>query len=390
MAYEIDSLENRDKAGYKEYGELTFLRSQLVNLQMQLQMLQKDNEKMRKELEAYNTSPGIVCVVQELFDNKAIVRNYNGIVFAITVPEDYKDKLEVGTRLSLAQHNLAILDVFSKDMDYRINTFDLEEKPAITYAEIGGLEKIITELEEMITLPLTNPEIFTQFGIDSPKGILLYGSPGTGKTLIAKAVANQANAKFISLSGSDLVQKYIGEGARLVRDLFAFARDNAPAIIFIDEIDAVASYRSDSTTGGDREVYRTMMQLLVELDGFNPNDKVKVLAATNRIDIIDKALLRPGRLDRILHIDLPNEKSREKIFEIHTARMPLEKDVSVVEFAKETEGSSGADIASVCREAAMFAIREKRKKVGMNNFREAIKKVLVSPDEETIFVSSYR
>lgn len=376
---------------YKDFGEVSFLRSQLLNMQMQLQMLQRDNEKLKRELDAYNNAPGIVCVVQEIIGDKAIVRNYNGIVFAIRIPEHYKDQIEIGTRVSLAQNNLAILDVFSKDMDYRINTFELEEKPNITYDDIGGLDNIITELEEMVTLPITHPELFTHFGIDSPKGILLYGPPGTGKTLIAKAVANHANAKFISLSGSDLVQKYIGEGARLVRDLFQFARENAPAIIFIDEIDAIASYRSDSTTGGDREVCRTMMQLLVELDGFNSNEKVKVLAATNRIDIIDRALLRPGRLDRILHIDLPNEQSREKIFEIHTRKMPLDKDVKLQELSKLTDGSSGADIASICREAAMFAIRKKKKKVNMDNFRQAINKVLVSKEQEdNMVVGSYR
>jgi len=381
-----------NRVDVREFSEIPFLRSQLLNMQMQLQMLQKDNEKLKKELESYNSAPGIVCVVQEIIGDKAIVRNYNGIIFAITVPVEYKDKFEIGTRVSLAQHNLAVLEIFSKDMDYRVNTFELEEKPAISYENIGGLDKIITELEEMITLPLTKPELFTQFGIDSPKGILLYGPPGTGKTLIAKAVANHANAKFISLSGSDLVQKYIGEGARLVRDLFQFARDNAPAIIFIDEIDAVASYRSDSTTGGDREVYRTMMQLLVELDGFNSNEKVKILAATNRVDIIDKALLRPGRLDRFLHINLPNDHGREKIFEIHTKKMPLDKGVDIKTLAKQTENASGADIASVCREAAMFAIREKKKKVNMDNFKEAINKVLVTAKEEESLLSlgSYR
>ncbi|PIU02627.1 MAG: proteasome-activating nucleotidase [Candidatus Diapherotrites archaeon CG09_land_8_20_14_0_10_32_12] len=378
MSFDSENLTNvaQDRISYRDFTELPFLRTQLINTQLQLQTMQRDNERMKKELESYNVSPGIVCVVQELIGGKAIVRNYNGIVFAINVPEQYKDKFEVGTRVSLAQHNLAVLDVFSKDMDYRVNMFELEDKPNITYDSIGGLEKIITELEEMITLPLTKPELFTKFGIDSPKGILLYGPPGTGKTLIAKAVANHAKAKFISLSGSDLVQKYIGEGARLVRDLFVFARENAPAIIFIDEIDAVASYRSDSTTGGDREVYRTMMQLLVELDGFNSNEQVKVLAATNRIDIIDKALLRPGRLDRILHIDMPNESGRKKIFEIHTKKIPIDFGVSIKELAKETEGASGADIASICREAAMFAMREKNKKVSKENFKDAISKAM--------------
>jgi len=368
--------------GAREFNEAPFLRSQLTNMQMKLQLIEKDKQKLEQQLEAYKNSPGIVCIVQEIFGDKAIVRNYNGIVFSINVPERFKGKIDLGTRVALAQHNLAMLEIFSKDIDYRVTGFELEEKPNVTYEDVGGLEHIIEDLEEMVSLPLTNPEIFTEFGIDSPKGILLHGPPGTGKTLIAKAVANNSNAKFISLSGSDLVQKYIGEGARLVRDLFGFARDNEPSIIFIDEIDAVASYRSDSTTGGDREVYRTMMQLLVELDGFNSNEKVKIIAATNRIDIIDKALLRPGRLDRMLHIDLPNVKGRTKIFEIHTKKMPLDNTVNLEELAKITDGASGADISSLCREAAMFAIRDKVKKVSMDNFKAAIDKVFGKEDKD--------
>nr|6HE4_H Chain H, Proteasome-activating nucleotidase [Archaeoglobus fulgidus DSM 4304]6HE4_I Chain I, Proteasome-activating nucleotidase [Archaeoglobus fulgidus DSM 4304]6HE4_J Chain J, Proteasome-activating nucleotidase [Archaeoglobus fulgidus DSM 4304]6HE4_K Chain K, Proteasome-activating nucleotidase [Archaeoglobus fulgidus DSM 4304]6HE4_L Chain L, Proteasome-activating nucleotidase [Archaeoglobus fulgidus DSM 4304]6HE4_M Chain M, Proteasome-activating nucleotidase [Archaeoglobus fulgidus DSM 430 len=260
--------------------------------------------------------------------------------------------------------------------DPMVYGFEVEEKPEVSYEDIGGLDVQIEEIREAVELPLLKPELFAEVGIEPPKGVLLYGPPGTGKTLLAKAVANQTRATFIRVVGSEFVQKYIGEGARLVREVFQLAKEKAPSIIFIDELDAIAARRTNSDTSGDREVQRTMMQLLAELDGFDPRGDVKVIGATNRIDILDPAILRPGRFDRIIEVPLPTFEGRIQIFKIHTRKMKLAEDVDFKELARITEGASGADIKAICTEAGMFAIREERAKVTMLDFTKAIEKVL--------------
>ncbi|HIP34711.1 MAG TPA: AAA family ATPase, partial [Methanothermococcus okinawensis] len=217
--------------------------------------------------------------------------------------------------------------------------------------------------------------LFEKVGIEPPKGVLLYGPPGTGKTLLAKAVAHETNATFIKIVGSELVKKFIGEGAKLVKDVFKLAREKAPSIIFIDEIDAIASRRTEALTGGDREVQRTLMQLLAEMDGFDSRGDVKIIAATNRLDILDPAILRPGRFDRIIEIPAPGEEGRLDILKIHTRKMNLSKDVDLTKIAKMTEGFVGADLKAVCTEAGMFAIRNKRDHVTMEDFINAVEKI---------------
>jgi proteasome regulatory subunit len=223
---------------------------------------------------------------------------------------------------------------------------------------------------------MLKPELFAEIGIEPPKGVLLYGPPGTGKTLLAKAVAHHTKATFIRVVGSEFVQKYIGEGARLVREVFQLAKEKAPSIIFIDEIDAIAARRTNSDTSGDREVQRTMMQLLAELDGFDPRGDVKVIGATNRIDILDPAILRPGRFDRIIEVPMPGFEARIQIFKIHTRKMKLASDVNFTELSRLTEGATGADIKAIATEAGMFALREERTTVTMMDMIKAIDKVL--------------
>ncbi|MCE8423949.1 MAG: AAA family ATPase, partial [Candidatus Methanoperedens sp.] len=287
-----------------------------------------------------------------------------------------------GERVAVTS-NLAIVKVLAKSADVRARVMELIEAPDVDYTSIGGLQKQIDEVIETVELPLTNPELFTDVGIEPPHGILLYGPPGTGKTLIAKAVARRASARFIRMSGTELVQKYIGEGARLVRDVFNLAREKAPSIVFIDEIDAVGSRRTYDGTTGSSEVNRTMVQLLAELDGFDKRGDVKIIAATNRIDLLDPALLRPGRFDRIIEVPLPNAKGRKEILTIHTKKMKLD-NVDFDELVNMTDGLSGADLKAIVTEAGMFVIRRKGKAVTMDDFKEAYTKMITKETREEV------
>jgi proteasome regulatory subunit len=288
-------------------------------------------------------------------------------------------QIKVGDIVALHQRSMAIIEILPALTDPLISAMELIEKPLEAYDDIGGLEEQLTEIREVIELPLKDPEAFKIFNISPPKGVLLYGPPGTGKTLIAKAVASAANAKFIRLAAPELVQKFIGEGARLVREIFRVARENAPVIIFIDEIDAIAAKRTDEGQSGEREVNRTLMQLLAEMDGFSKNCNIPIIAATNRIDILDPAILRPGRFDRIINLPLPNKEGRESIFKIHMRSMPV-SNLVMPEIVEKTEGMSGADIRAICIEAAMFALRDRlkgktRNKIIQKDFVNAIEKV---------------
>jgi len=285
------------------------------------------------------------------------------------------EKLKPGVRCTLNQQSLAVIDVLPESYDSQVYGMEVVESPEETYADIGGLDPQINEIREAVELPLKKPELFERVGIEPPKGVLLHGPPGTGKTLLARAVAHETNAHFLRVVGSELVQKYIGEGARLVRELFDLAKKRGPAIIFIDEIDAVGASRTESTTSGDREVQRTLMQLLAGMDGFEPRGDVKIIGATNRIDILDRALLRPGRFDRIIEIPLPDSQGRAAILKVHTRRMNLDRNVDIEEVAGLTEGKNGADLKAICMEAGMFAIRREREAVSRDDFLDAIEKI---------------
>lgn len=252
----------------------------------------------------------------------------------------------------------------------------VENAPEETYADIGGLEAQIQEIKEAVELPLAHPELYEDIGIKPPKGVILYGEPGTGKTLLAKAVANQTSATFLRVVGSELIQKYLGDGPKLVRELFRVADDLSPTIVFIDEIDAVGSKRYESSSGGTREIQRTMLELLNQLDGFDERGDVKVIMATNRIESLDPALIRPGRIDRKIEFPLPDTKTKRHIFNIHTSRMTLSDDVDLEKFVMAKDELSGADIKAVCTEAGMHALRERRMKVCQEDFVKAKEKAL--------------
>jgi proteasome regulatory subunit len=381
----LNAYDNIDNDAYYSQirTELNVLKMQAQTLQIQNQTLNLEKEKLEKILNNYKNSPAIVGTISEIFleKMKAVIRAHNGMVFYVNVPENYLGKINVEDRVVLAQNNLAILDTLPPEKDYRAIAFEINEKPKQNLKDIGGLKKVINEVEETVILPMTKPELFKKFNIDSPKGILLHGPPGTGKTMIAKAIANKTKSTFISLSGSELVHKFIGEGAKVVKDLFKLAKEKSPTIIFIDELDSVAAYRLDSSTGADREVNRTMTQLLVEMDGFHDSDKIKIIAATNRLDILDKAILRPGRFDRIIEVGLPEANERKEIFKIYLEKLPLGK-INLEEIVEKTNTASGADIKLICKEAAIFAIRKQKTKVTQEELMEAVNKILIKDKVE--------
>ncbi len=354
-----------------------YLEKKIKELEAERMVLKRELKYYKDELEKMISPPLIEAVVLEVLpDGRAIVKSSTGPNLVVSVSGGIsKEKLRPGATVAINQRGSSIIEVLPGREDPYVKAMEVIERPNVTYNDIGGLEKQIREIRETVELPLTNPELFRRVGIEPPKGILLYGPPGTGKTLLAKAVANASNSTFIRVVASEFVQKFIGEGARIVREVFELARKKAPSIIFIDEIDAIAARRMDIGTSGEREVQRTMMQLLSEMDGFDPLENVRIIAATNRIDILDPAILRPGRFDRLIEVPLPDEKGRLEIFKVHTRRMNLASDVALEELVKMTEGFSGADIKGVCIEAGYNAIRRKSDKVTMDDFVKAVKKI---------------
>ncbi|MCD4759365.1 AAA family ATPase [archaeon] len=329
---------------------------------------------LKKELNTLKEPPLVVCDLIKIFNDKGIVRLSNGNSFFVNISPGLIDKVKLGDSVLAEQKSLTIIDKIGASKKFEVENFVIMEKPKVRWSSIGGLKSQIKEIYEVVELPMKNPELFEKVGIEPPRGILLYGPSGTGKTILAKAVAASTNSTFIQIVGSELVQKFIGEGAKLVRDIFKLAREKAPSIIFIDEVDSIASERVDIGTSGEREVQRTFMQLLNEIDGFKPLDNVKIIGATNRIDVLDGAILRPGRLDRLIHVPLPDDEGRKEIFKVHTQNMNLES-VDFRQVASLTNSFSGAEIKSVCTEAGYFAIREKRVDVGMKDFLLAVDKV---------------
>jgi len=356
---------------------LRALETEKQILQAERSRLEKETQTLRTELEKLRQSPLITAsIIEILEDGRAIVKSSTGPNFVVHVASSIPaEKLQPGAMVALNQRSFAITQELPPSRDPIIRAMEIEEAPDVSYMDIGGLRDQLQEIRETVELPLLEPELFEKVGIEPPKGVLLTGLPGTGKTLCARAVAHETNATFIRVIGSELVQKFIGEGARLVREIFMMAKEKAPAIIFVDELDAVGSHRLDIATSGDREVQRTLMQLLSELDGFETRGQVAVLGATNRPDILDPALLRPGRFDRIIEFPLPDESSRSEIFKIHTRGMNIDSTVDFDRLLSATKDRTGADIKSICTEAGMFAIREKRTSVTQKDFQMAISKV---------------
>ena len=340
--------------------------------------LERNIKELKKEIDTYKKIPQILAtVVDRLEEDKVAIKGTVGHTLIVGYPESIDEELLIpGARVALNEHTMSIVEVYPDEKDAEVKAMEIEEKPDAEYGDIGGLESQITEIKETVELPLKHPEIFEEIGIDPPKGILLQGPPGTGKTLLAKAVANETNATFIKLVASEFVNKFLGEGARYVREVFELAREKTPAIIFIDEIDAIGTRRTESHTGGEREVHRTLMQLLSELDGFDQRGDVGIIAATNRPDILDEALLRPGRFDRTIEVPLPNKESRKDILKIHTKKMKIDEKLDFDKLSSLSEGLSGADLKAVCTEAGMFAIRSNRRKVIQKDFIEAIEKMM--------------
>jgi len=356
-------------------------QKRLASLEQTLEKRDKENLKLKQIIEEYQRfmdemkkQPLIIGSVERILkDGRAIVTHTPG--HRVLLPPNQFVQPEAGDSVVLHGQSLQILDILSKKIRDHVAGMELLQNPDVTFEDIGGLDAQIEAIREIIELPLLHPELFEQIGIDPPSGALLSGPPGTGKTLLAKAIANSSKARFIHLVGSDLVQKFIGEGSRMVREVFALAKENLPAIIFIDEIDAIAIKRTSEVYKGDREVQRTFMQLLSELDGFANTEGIMFLAATNRGDVLDPAILRPGRFDRIIKFDLPTEKARLMILQIHTRKMNL-KGVNLKELAKKTEGMSGAHIKALVTEAGIKCLRERNTEVKQEHFNIALAEIM--------------
>lgn len=353
--------ENKEKI--KLSNQLPYLVGNVVEI---LDVSPEDEEEDGAAVDLDSQRQG-KCVVLKTSTRQTIFLPVVGLVDA--------DKLKPSDLVGVNKDSYLILDTLPAEYDSRVKAMEVDEKPSEDYSDVGGLDKQIKELVEAIVLPVTHKDKFKALGIRPPKGVLLYGPPGTGKTLLARACAAQTNATFLKLAGPQLVQMFIGDGAKLVRDAFALAKEKAPAIIFIDEIDAIGTKRFDSELSGDREVQRTMLELLNQLDGFGSEESIKVIAATNRADILDPALMRSGRLDRKVEFPHPNEDARAKILQIHSRKMNVGPDVNFEELARGTDDFNAAQLKAVCVEAGMLALRRDALEVNHEDFNEGIVQV---------------
>ena len=351
------------------------LSEQLSSAQGRQQRLLENVDKLQRENESLKSSSLYVATAEELLDDGVVVKQHGNNQEVLTdVSPSIRTELESGDRVAI-DDSFDVKQILAPETDARAQAMEIDTSPGVSYDEIGGLAEQTREVREAVEQPLVNADQFNAVGVDPPSGVLLHGPPGTGKTMLAKAVANQTDATFIKMAGSELVQKFIGEGARLVRDLFELAGEREPAVIFIDEIDAIAARRTESKTSGDAEVQRTMMQLLSEMDGFDDRGEVRIIAATNRFDMLDQAILRPGRFDRLIEVPRPDWDARQRIIEIHTSGMNLADAVDLAALASKTDGFTGAELASLATEAGMFAIRDDRTVVQMGDFENALVKV---------------
>jgi proteasome regulatory subunit len=383
-------IERRKKENNSDDGRLepytSHLEDRVKEIQNQINYLKSQNSQglaelkaMLREINVFKEEPLITGEVEDIlddFDRRVIVKASSGGTYVVNSSTRLvKEKLYPGQQIALNQRNFNIVDILPQSIEPFIKNMELEERrTGIFYSDIGGLENQIQEVKESIELPLLKPELFTKIGIEAPKGVLFYGPPGTGKTLLARAVANESNAAFIKVVASELVQKFIGEGARAVREIFDLAKRKCPSIIFIDEIDAIGAIRMEDATSGDREVNRTLMQLLSELDGFDKRGDIKFIAATNREDMLDPALLRAGRFDRLIEFPLPNRVAREQILRIHMRYVNIE-NININHLVDLTEGMNGADLKAICTEAGMFAIRRESEFVLNDDFLNAFHKI---------------
>eukprot|EP00892_Ulva_mutabilis_P004610 jgi/Ulvmu1/2520/UM138_0025.1 len=342
--------------------ELEFLEIQEEYIKEEQRNLKRELLRAEEEVKRIQSVPLFIGQFLEMVDaNSGVVSSTTGANYYVRILSTLnRELLKPSSSVALHRHSNALVDILPPEADSSIAMLGDHEKPDVTYADIGGNDIQKQEIREAVELPLSNPGLYAQIGIDPPRGVLLYGPPGTGKTMLAKAVAHHTTAAFIRVVGSEFVQKYLGEGPRLVRDVFRLAKENAPAIIFIDEVDAIATARFDAQTGADREVQRILMELLNQMDGFDQTVNVKVIMATNRADTLDPALLRPGRLDRKIEFPLPDRRQKRLIFQVCTNKMNLSDEVDLEDFVGRTDKISAAEIASICQEAGMQAVRKNR------------------------------
>ena len=375
----VEALEERLEILEQQNEEM---RDKLLDANAENNKYQQKLERLTHENKKLKQSPLFVATVQELTDEGVIIKQHGNNQEALTeVTDEMREALTPDSRVAV-NNSLSIVKQLDSETDVRARVMQVDQSPEVSYSDIGGIDEQMEEVRETVEMPIKSPEMFDEVGIDPPSGVLLHGPPGTGKTMLAKAVANQTDATFIKMAGSELVHKFIGEGAKLVRDLFELARQQEPAVVFIDEIDAIAAKRTESKTSGDAEVQRTMMQLLAEMDGFEERGQISSIAATNRFDMLDRAILRPGRFDRLIEVPKPDFEGREMIFKIHTRDMNIDDDVDFVELAELADGASGADIKAVCTEAGMYAIRDDRLEVQTSDFEQAWRKIKQADDSE--------
>jgi len=355
--------------------KLTFLEIQEEYIKDEVKNLKRELLRAQAEVKRIQSVPLVIGQFIEMIDeHTAIVGSTTGSNYHVRVLSTIdRELLKPNASIALHRHSHSLVDVLPPESDTSIQLLADGEKPNVSYSDIGGMDYQKQEIREAVELPLTDPGLYAQIGIDPPRGVLLYGPPGTGKTMLAKAVASNTNASLIRVVGSEFVQKYLGEGPRMVRDVFRLARENSPAIVFIDEIDAIGTKRFDAQTGADREVQRILLELLNQMDGFDTHTTIKVIMATNRADTLDPALLRPGRLDRKIEFPLPDRRQKRLVFQVATTKMNLSEEVDLEDYVSRPDKISCADIASICQEAGMLAVRKNRYIILPKDFDSAYK-----------------
>ncbi len=362
---------------YERIKDYLLMEEEYINNQKENKEEDENKEKEKNMLDTLRGSPITIGTLEEIVAEDAAIVSINSSEYYVKILSIVdKEQLELGCTVLLREQTYHIVGILADEADPLLNVMKVDKAPTETYGDVGGLDNQIREIKEAVELPLTHPELYEEIGIKPPKGVILYGEPGTGKTLLAKAVANETSATFFRVVGSELVQKYSGEGPKLVRELFRLADEHAPSIVFIDEVDAIGHKRIETSSGGKREVQRTMLELLNQLDGFDTSSEVKVILATNRIESLDPALIRPGRIDRKIYFPLPDSNTKRRIFQIHTQKMSMSDDVNLEEFIMAKDELSGADIKAIATEAGLLALRDRRKKVSQQDFRTAKEKVL--------------
>jgi len=355
--------------------QLNFIAIQEDYVKDEQKNLKRELLRAQQEVKRIRSVPLVIGQFLEMIDPvTAIIGSTTGSNYYVRVLSTIdRELLKPSSSVALHRHSHSLVDVLPPESDSSIQLLGQGEKPDVTYQNIGGYDVQKQEIREAVELPLTHFDLYKQIGIDPPRGVLLHGPPGTGKTMLAKAVAHHTSASFIRVVGSEFVQKYLGEGPRMVRDVFRLARENAPAIIFIDEVDAIATRRFDAQTGADREVQRILLELLNQMDGFDVSVNIKVIMATNRPDTLDPALLRPGRLDRKIEFPLPDRRQKRLIFQVCTSKMNLSEEVDLEDYVSRPDKISGAEIHAICQEAGMQAVRKNRYVILPKDFEKGYK-----------------